>query len=82
MHWLNENNNLSYYKFYNFISFDLKPGFTNSYGHTIIDIYYYDNKRKMLLTKDEKEKLFSEKKHIPLKTKIINHLINFLYKIQ
>lgn len=81
VHWLNDKNNLSYYKFYNFISFDFVPGYENNNGHIIISIYYFDNNTKTLYSQEEKELLFRIKP-ITIKTKIINHLIDFLYKIR
>lgn len=81
MHWLNDKNNLSYYKFYKLLSFDFAPGYENNNGHTIISIHYFDNNNKELYTQEEKSKLFRIKP-MSLKTRVINHLIDFLYKIR
>ena len=57
-------------------------GYKNSYGHEVVSIQRYDEKTKKFVTIQsffEQKNEFSE---IPLKTKVINRVIDFLENLK
>ncbi len=69
-----------YYRYYTFVPHEV--GYINSYGHEVISIYGYDEKNKKYVNCindfDLYNKIYKTENKIPLKTKIINFIIDYL----
>lgn len=70
-----------YYRYYAFVPYDL--GHINSYGHEVISIFGYDSNNKCYVSCKNELDLYNkiyktENTKIPLKTRIINFIIEYL----